>query len=163
MPVLAAVGGGLPTSGPKSLVGLPGLPLEAQGSGASAWQFVFLSMNLTPTVPGLNTVYIANDTTINDAGVMMGIQRWTFNGTAWSETGTLTYPNTTSPVGFRGLTGIMVGSQAVLIGTTAETANHIVLFTDDGMETSWAPTVLAAAPTGGSSVEYFRGTALPPH
>jgi hypothetical protein len=66
-------------------------------------------------------------------------------------------------VGFRGLTGVKVGSTAMLIGTTAEAGNRIAVFTDDGVSTPWAGTVRVVATAAAANKEFFRGVALPAH
>ena len=163
-PELFTVGSGVPTSGTQALTALSGLPTSVGAGTVSPWQFVLLDM--VPSIPGLDTLYIANDTAVaGDSGVPMGIQRWSLNtaGTSWSLTATLELLNGTTQVGFRGLTGINVGGTATLIASTAETANRVAVFTDDAVSSPWAGTVsvVVAAPAGG--VEYFRGIALSPH
>jgi hypothetical protein len=161
-PELFTVGSGVPAGGTQPLTVLNGLPPVVSPSTVSPWSFVFL--DLLASVPGLDTLYIANDSALPDAGVIMGVQRWSSNGSSWSLTATLQLQQDGgAAVGFRGLTGLNVGGTATLIASTAETANRVAVFTDDGVSSPWAGTVnvVAAAPAGG--VEYFRGIALPPH
>lgn len=163
-PELFTVGSGVPDGGTQTLNVLTGLPTSITTGMVSPWSFLFL--DIVPAIPGLDTLYIANDSAVPDAGVVMGVQRWSLNsaGTSWSLTAVLELLNGTTPVGFRGLTGINVGGTATLIGSTAETLNRIAVFTDDGVSSPWAGTVnvIATAP-GPTSVEFFRGLALPPH
>jgi hypothetical protein len=164
---LFTVGSGLPDSG-VALAALAGLPTMVTASTASPWAFVFLDM--VPSIPGLDTLYVAIDNALPEAGVTMGVQRWSLNasGTSWSLTATLDLQQDGgATVGFRGLTGINVGGTATIIASTAETTNRIAVFTDDGVSSPWAGSVnvvaVAAPPAGLLPVEFFRGIALPPH
>lgn len=109
------------------------------GTGASPYGF---AINATG-----NVAYIADDRT-TAAG---GVQKWTFNGTAWS----LAY--TFSPatnVGARGLAVDFSGANPIIYATT--TANTLVSFTDAGAAS--AATLLATAPTNTA----FRGLSFAP-
>jgi hypothetical protein len=169
-PEFFAVNGNLPSTGPQSVTVPSNFPPQVMVSTASPWQFALL--DLLPSVPGVDTLYIATDTALDAGAALEGIQRWTFNGTTWSQTGTLGLMVGGSPtVGFRGLAALNVnsdggvGGSAIIVATTAEAAattpNRIVLLTDDGVSNPWAgtATVIAQAPAN----EFFRGVALPPH
>ncbi len=162
MPLVGMVGSGLPTSGTQTITTVNGLPASVTSSMASPWSFVFLDMQAS--VPGLDTLYVASEL-IGDSGIMQGIERWTSNGVTWSQTATLTLAQQEAgaPVGFRGLTGVKVGSTAILIGTTAETGNRIAVFTDDAVSNPWAGTVNVVATAATANKMFFRGVALPPH
>ena len=82
------IGAGLPVTVNQTATPLPGLPT----TGASPYGFVFF--DLDATVAGNDTLYLADD--------MAGLQKWTFDGSSWSQVGTLNLP---SPVGFRAWRG----------------------------------------------------------
>ena len=82
------IGSGLPVTVNQTATPLPGLPT----TGASPYGFVFF--DLDAAVAGNDTLYLADD--------VAGLQKWTFDGSSWSQVGTLNLP---SPVGFRGVAG----------------------------------------------------------
>gem|GEM_PF-974853 len=91
------------------------------GASASPYQYAF---NAAGTV-----CYIADDRTIATGG---GIQKWTFNGSAWS----LAYTMGTvgvSTVGARGLIADFSGANPVIYATTSDAGlNRIIKITDTG-------------------------------
>lgn len=136
-----SIGTGLPTTVGQTATSLPGLPT----SGASPYGFVLF--DLDPGVPGNDRLYLADDAA--------GIQKWTFDGTTWTETGSL---NLTTPVGFRGLAGFAVNGTVTLMASTAETgSDRLVVFVDSAAITG--TNVVATAPANTA----FRGVALSPH
>ena len=100
--------------------------------------------------PGFTTAYLADDT-LKGSG---GIQRWDFNGTAW----TMSYAfSGITNVGARGVTVDFSGAPPVIYATTAEgAANRLVSITDTGAAS--AVTTLA---TSGVN-QLFRGVAFTP-
>jgi hypothetical protein len=135
------------TNGLWKISGTPTVPASASlllnaGSKASSYAFAFS--------PGFTNVYIADDTT---KGVG-GIQRWDFNGTAW----TMSYAFIgITNVGARGVTVDFSGARPVIYATTAEAANNrLVSFTDTGA----ASTVTTLATSGVNQL--FRGVAFTP-
>jgi hypothetical protein len=158
----------LPTSGTPAMNELPGLPV---GVVPSPWQFVFF--DLSSAVPGLDTLYVANDTVTKgaDGGAMQanGIQKWIFNGTTWTYFGSLSALSTApTPSGFRGLSGVAVGPNVTLMATTVDTGslnNRIAVFTDPGAFTTNYTT--SAAPTGTvvaqTTNQMYRGVGVWPH
>ena len=97
---------------------------------------------------GNDTLYLADD--------MAGLQKWTFDGSSWSQVGTLTLP---TPVGFRGVAGFTASGTVTLMASTAETgADRLVVFVDDGVSTP-VGTPVATSPVNTT----FRGLALSPH
>ena len=151
-----AVGTGLPTSAGQTGSTLPGLPTAAGAVAPEPWGFVLLDRS--PNIAGFDTLYIADNRAIASGG---GIQRWVYNGTAWSLSAT--FSNVASPRPFIGLTAIESASNVTLIAVTAETnatnPNRIVTFVDDGT----APSTLAGTviSTAGTNTSY-RGVALSP-
>jgi hypothetical protein len=129
-PFVFAIGSGLPSSGSPPAAELAGLPATA---GPSPWQFVFVDLN--PAVAGVDTLYVADDR----ATAGGGIQRYTFNGAAWSPPTAIA-----TGVGVRGLAAINAGGTIWLMATTAGSPgapNSLVILVDGG-----SPTTLATAP-----------------
>ncbi len=136
------IGSGLPVTDNQTATSLPGLPT----TGASPYGFVFF--DLVATVAGNDTLYLADD--------MAGLQKWTFDGSSWSQVATLNLP---SPVGFRGVAGFAASGTATLMASTAETGtDRLVVFVDDGVSTP-VGTPVATSPAN----TMFRGLALSPH
>jgi|GEM_PF-1390404 len=144
------VGNGLPVSGPQSATELPGMP---SGTGPSPWGFALFDRNAT--VPGLDTLYVADDRT----GGGSGIQKWTFDGSQWSLVVTM---NLNPATRFRGLGAIVTGSNVTIMATTVEstssTKNRLVVFVDDGSANP-VGTVVSSTPNN----ELYRGVAPNPH
>jgi hypothetical protein len=158
---------GLPTNGTPALNELPGMPT---GVSPSPWQFVFLDLNAG--VPGLDTLYVANDKAVGSGSTTFpnGIQKWVFNGTTWTFFGTLnTLTTAPTPSGFRGLAGVAQGQTVTLMATTVDTGstfNRIAVFVDaNAFTTNYTAvtpptgTVVVMAPAN----ELFRGVAFWPH
>lgn len=148
------INSGLPTTGPQNPDGLVGLPI----SGASPYGFVLLDMSAT--VPGFDTLYVASD------GTNPGIQKWTYDATAakWVLGPTFAPPavSGTGTTGARGLAAIVSGTTVTLYATTSDgtsgaAINQFVSIADDG-SASPTFTVLATAATNTA----FRGVAVAP-
>ena len=138
------IGTGLPVTVNQTATPLPGLP----STGASPYGFVLF--DLAAAVAGNDALYLADDS----PGA--GVQKWTFDGSVWTEVETL---NLAAPVGFRGLAGFASGGTVTLMASTAETGtNRLVVFVDDGLST---PTGTAVATSPANTM--FRGVALSPH
>ncbi|MGO9836176.1 MAG: hypothetical protein ACLP1X_18400 [Polyangiaceae bacterium] len=159
---LFTVGSGLPTSGSPTLALLPGLP---SGNKVSPFGFVFFDLN--PAVPGLDTVYIADDRTSTgggigkftlapgDGGALTWSVSWTVGGSNKSPDGGA------GLTGCRGLAGYATGNTVTLVASTGmggDLPDSLVMLVDTGSGTP-SPTVLATAATN----ETFRGVAVPPH
>lgn len=95
---VGAVGSGLPTTTGQTTTNLPGLPTTG-----SPYSFFFA--DLSGSVAGIDTLYVADDTTTTG-----GIQKYSLVGGTWVSNGTLT---TTT---IRGLTGIVNGTSVALYG-----------------------------------------------
>jgi hypothetical protein len=136
-----SIGSGLPVTVGQTATSLPGLPT----SGASPYGFVLL--DLDPSVPGNDRLYLADD--------VAGIEEWTFDGTVWNQSGSF---NLTTPVGFRGLAGYAANGTVTLMASTAETgSDRLVTIVES--ETAASINVVATAPASTA----FRGLALSPH
>jgi MYXO-CTERM domain-containing protein len=141
---LGAVGTGLPTTSAQVITNLAGFP----SSTGSPYGFFFA--DLSPAVPGLDTVYVADDSA--------GIQKWSLNSGTWALKGTIG----AAADSFRGLTGVVNGGTVQLFATGAgSNGNRLVALTDasgyDGTFAGSATTLVTAA-----SNTVFRGVALLP-
>jgi len=137
------IGVGLPTATGQTVTTLPGM------TDASPFGYVFF--DLSNTVAGLDTLYVADNTAFPSPPG--GIQKWTFDGTTWTKVNTFA---TGLSNAVRGITGFVSGGKVYLAATTNEaTANHLALVIDDGSASPTA-SVVTTAPTG----TQFRGVAL---
>ncbi len=126
------------------------------GSTSSPYGFFLARLGTGATSNGFDTAYIADDT----AGTG-GIQKWTFNGSAWSLTGTVT-----AAAGARGLAGAVTGGGVQLYSTTGGSGTSgggtLWSYLDTagfGAAPAGALTTLATAATN----EAFRGVVLLPN
>ena len=146
------VGSGLPTSGSQTAVLLPGMP--ATGSQSP---FAFAILDRNPAVAGVDTMYLADDRAAASGG---GVQKWTLatDGGNWTLAGTLNV--TTTPIGFRGVTGFVTGGTTIkLIGTTTDTLTRLVVFTDTGLTT---PSATSSVISTSATNTVYRGVAMSP-
>ncbi|MDX2281208.1 MAG: choice-of-anchor I family protein, partial [Saprospiraceae bacterium] len=138
------VGSGLPVTSGQSLTTVINTTI---GTSPSPFQFIF---NSTGTI-----CYVADDRSISNGG---GIQKWTFNGSAWSLTYTLA-TGSGSTVGARGVVADFSGANPIVYATTAESAlNRLIKITDTGASSGATATTLATAGTN----TIFRGLAFAP-
>lgn len=151
-----SIGTGLPTSAGSTAT----LAINTAGTGtgtASPYGFVMFDTNKDSL---LDTAFIADDRT--SAGG--GLQKWTFNGTAWVNSYSLLFNAATSGltgtagsgiVGIRGLTGGYDDTTGAftLFATTADASNNkIVSVVDNGT----APTTFTTLASAGANFA-FRG------
>jgi len=152
---LGAVGTGVPTTSGQTISNLSGFPT----STGSPYSFFFA--DLSSTVAGLDTLYVADDAA--------GIQKYSLVGTSWALTGTATAS------GVRGLTGIVSGGNVQLFGTTGSSgaAGTGALYslldgsgynaTLSGAAATLATNATLQAALGGAGSSYaFRGIAFAP-
>ena len=157
---VSSLGTGLPTSGPA----LPTLQINA-GAGASTYGFVMFSTG-SQGAGVLDLAYLADDRTVAGGG----IQKYSYNGTAWSNSwsllvgasGTSTLQSGTG-VGFAGIRGLAGTYDSVLgaslYATTTELSNNrLISILDSGSTTPSTYTTLQSA--GSNFV--FRGVDLSP-
>ena len=128
---VSTVGTGLPTTSGQTITLLPGFP-----ASAGSYDYYFADAS---------TVYVADDRSTASGG---GIQKWTFNGTAWTLTYTLNSGLTT---GLRGLSGVAGSSPLRLYATSTDTATKLVTVVDGG-----APSAFTTIATAGANTA-FRG------
>lgn len=145
-----SVGTGLPTTGGQTPVLLTGFPTAA---GPSPYGFAALDLDVN--TPGIDTIYVAQDTAPGVNSV--NVQKWTLTAGTWSQQAFL--PSLTgSNTGTRGLAAVVTDQGVRVVATTTETsANRLVTFLDTGTSNP-AVTVLAVAATN----TVFRGVAFAP-
>ena len=107
--------------------------------------------------PAGTVAYVADDTS-----VATSIQKWTFNGSTWSQKFTFSTANGLT-AGCRGLAVDFSGANPVLYATTADSATKLIKITDtsafaDTSDTADQATTLATAP----ALTAFSGVALAP-
>jgi hypothetical protein len=143
-----SVGSGAPPTALSSAANLTGTSTSGTGTPSP---YGFALFDLDASVPGLDTLYLADDRVVANGG---GIQKWKLAGSTWTLAATFANGLT---AGCRGLTAWVSGSNVVLAATTADTPAKLVTVTDDG---SAAPafTTVATAATNTA----FRGVALAP-
>ncbi len=144
---LGTVGTGTPTTSGETITSLPGFPVAVGGNPLSPYQFFFA--DLDAGVAGVDTVYVADDSSLINGG---GIQKYSLVGGTWVANGIV------GLAGSRGLTGVVSGSSVTLYvtnGTTLQTATDTSGYnvTINGTLTS-----LATVPTNTA----FRGIAFAP-
>ncbi|WP_253841975.1 ExeM/NucH family extracellular endonuclease [Actinokineospora globicatena] len=134
-----AVGAGLPTTGGQT----PALTVPA------ASPYGIAALDRDPAVPGIDTLYIADDSATG------GVLKFSSDGTTWTARGAFRPANNA----VRGITGEVTGSGATLFATTT---NNLLVKVDD--------TAAAAAPIAATSTTLrtaaantvLRGIALAP-
>jgi hypothetical protein len=149
---ISSIGTGLPTTGSQTAT----LRIN---TGGSPYGFVMFDTNNDST---LDLAYIADDRT----AVGGGLQKWTFNGTSWSNSWALLVNGSNSLsstagtgfAGLRGLAGSYSSGVATLYATTTETTNNRVIQIVDSGTT---PTTATAVATAGANY-VFRGLDFAP-
>lgn len=162
---VATVGTGLPTTSPQTVTNLPGIPLTAPGGGAfQPFQFAFADLN--PGVPGVDVLYVADQTSNN-----IGIGKYSLVGGTWVSNGYVS--GSSSDFGNRGLTVSVSGTTVTLYATRTGTNNTTVgggelvtLVDATGYNGAFSgtPTVISNILTrfGANSFAAYRGIALVP-
>jgi hypothetical protein len=125
-------------------------------SDHSPYEFALFNDLTNPAkLNGYNVAYIADDA-VPTGDLNGGIEKWTYNGTAWTQAYVLKDPNVT---GYRGLAG-QLDPTTGLVTLFASTADALKLqqVTDTGAASSF--TTLASFATADN--RFFRGVALAP-
>jgi len=124
------------------------------GTGTpSPYEFLFLDLGSNDYLgTGFDTLYVADDRTIANGG---GLQKWTYNGSTWALTYTLT---TGISFGLRGLAGELVAGNPVLYVSDANggSTNSLWTVTDTGAASAFSKIADSPANT------QFRGVSLAP-
>lgn len=140
---LGTVGTGTPITAGETTTSLPGLPV----SGISPNGFVLLDRD---GAPGIDTIYMSDDTNAS-----VGIRKYSFEAGTWTDRGTV------GPQ-IRGLTGFVSGGNAVIYGTTNQTAaNNLVVLTDTAAFNAPIAGTQATIATAATNT-VFRGVAFAP-
>ena len=126
---VSAVGTGLPTATGQTITLLPGFPTTV---GPSSYDYAFADAN---------TVYVCDDRAVLSGG---GLQRWSFNGTAWVLDYTLNSGLTT---GLRGVTLVPGSSPATFYATSADSLTKLVTVTDTGATSAFTTLLTAGTNT----------------
>jgi predicted extracellular nuclease len=145
---LYAVGSGLPTSG-----GVTATPVATYSTATAgpASPNGFVALDRDAGVPGIDTVYIADDLASPNGGIL----KFSFDGSAWAPRGSFR----PAASGVRGITGSVTASGATLFATT--TTNQLVKVDDTAaynVSITASSTTLATASTNTA----FRGVAFAP-
>lgn len=144
---VGTVGTGLPTTAGQTITNLPGFPTTGSPYG-------YFLADLDGTVAGLDTLYVADDTT--------GIGKYSLVGGSWASNGTVG----ADADDYRGLAAEVLGSSVTLYstrkgGSGATGGGELVTLTDssgyDGAF-SGTPALIAVAPSNTA----YRGVALVP-
>ncbi|MEP7075597.1 MAG: hypothetical protein ABI878_07270 [Acidobacteriota bacterium] len=98
VPRMHSVGVGLPTTTGQALSAFAGIPTSVSFNS-------FFLADLSPNIPGVDTLYAADD--VGDV-----IRKYSFNGTAWTASGTVPLPDAA------GLIGVVNGSNVTLYVTS---------------------------------------------
>ena len=142
------IGTGTPTTSGQTITRLPGL---SDAANPSSYNFFFADLSVG--VSGLDTLYIADDSTNT-------IQKWSLVGSTWTLNGNITAS------GVRGLTGVVQSGTVVLFGSTGgtgSTGGGTIYTVQDTTGYNAAPssttaTTIATAATNTA----FRGIAFAP-
>ncbi|WP_344087408.1 ExeM/NucH family extracellular endonuclease [Luedemannella helvata] len=135
------VGAGLPTTGGQT----PAL------AAAAPSPYAFTALDRDPTVAGVDTLYVADDST---AG---GILKFSFDGTTWTARGAVR----PAGAGARGITGAVTGSGATLFATTTASGGQLVRVADSAaFDAPLAATTTVLATPGANTA--LRGVAFAP-
>jgi hypothetical protein len=154
--------------------GTSSLFLQTATASANASPYAFVLLDDTAnlhTIDGYNVAYIADDGTgSSEAAGNAGIEKWTYNGSAWTKKYTILgsglLPSGSAATGYRGLAGQQdgAGSGDVILFTTDASSTVLQQVTDPISATTLPAgenasfITLATAPTN----EVFRGVALAP-
>ncbi len=140
-------------------------------SSNSPYEFaLFDDTNNSNTSNGYNVAYIADSGTVTGEvlGTGGGIEKWTWNGTAWSRAYTIYDPNLSSTdTGFKGYWGLAgeldSGTGNVALFATTNDGKYLEQFTDSlnsGTQSATDASVMTLATAGANYG--FRGVALAP-
>jgi hypothetical protein len=144
---VATVGTGLPTTAPQTTTNLPGFPTTDSPNA------IFFA-DLTNTVAGLDTLYVADD--------VSGIEKFSLVGGNWTSNGTIG----TGTDLYSGIAGTVSGTNVTLYatrkgGTTASGGGEFVSLTDtSGYNAAPTGTINLLATAGANTA--FRGVAVAP-
>ena len=145
---IGTVGTGLPTVSPAAYATIPGIAPVGTLTGTSRYAFFFA--DLSAVVPGVDTLYVADDAALALSKYSLVAGSWTLNGTIGVDADD-----------YRGVTGLVSGGNVILHavrrgGSAAAGGGELVTLTDSsGYNGAFAgtPTILATAATNSA----YRG------
>ncbi|MBO0698761.1 MAG: cadherin domain-containing protein, partial [Zavarzinella sp.] len=143
---LSTVGTGLPTTSGQTVTNLPGFPTTGSPYG-------FFFADLDAGVPGVDTLYYADDTNTDGVG---GIWKYSLVGGTWTSNG---HVGTFSDA-YRGLTGTVTGTSVTLFATR-KGSELVSLVDSSGYNGALTAAPSAALATAGTN-KAFRGVAMAP-
>ena len=144
-----SVGAGLPVTGPQANA------LVVPVAGPHSFAFV----DASGAVAGLDTLYVALNGAPGAGSNAINIQKWTFDGTTWTQTTGFAPALAGANLGALGLTAFVDGATVrVIASTTGGADNQLVAFADDGSTVTPAVTSLGTA----GANRAFRGVARSP-
>ncbi len=148
---LNTVGTGTPTTAGQTIATLPGFPTPASPYG-------FFFAQLDPTSAGVDTVYVADDSSASAGG---GLQKYSLVNGAWSASGTVGVGTTS--LSLRGVTGSVNNGVVTLYAVgSSTTAGNLYSFVDNtGQRGSIAGGSLTLVASS-SANRVFRGVAFAP-
>jgi hypothetical protein len=141
LPRMATVGSGTPTTTGQTMTSLPGFSLTAGSNG-------FFFADLSSSVPGLDTLYVADD-------IANQLQKYSLVGGSWISNGGVAVASA------RGLTGSAQGSTVTLFGTLGSAGTTLYKFIDSAgynVAISGSTTTIASA----GANKAFRGVVFTP-
>ena len=148
---LGMVGTGTPTTGGQTTTSLPGFPTAAPTASNA-----FFFADLTASVAGVDTLYVADDRSVASGG---GLQKWSLVGGSWVLNGTASGTLTN---GLRGLTASVNGGSVSLFATDASTASKLVSLIDSGgYNMGFSASTFTTLATAGANTA-FRSVAFAP-
>lgn len=142
---LFTIGSGLPTTAGQTATELPGVTNTASPHG-------FVLLDLSNQVSGLDTAYVANDSSVANGG---GVEKWTSNGSTWTLVATFKDGLTNGAIH---VAADVVGANVVVVATTVESPARVVRYVDDGQNLMPKGVALTTAQPNTT----LRGVALSP-
>jgi len=142
------VGAGTPTTGPQAITKLNGFSATAPVTSTSPWGYFFA--DLDPGVPGVDTLYVADDGTQAITKFSLVGGTWVVNGVVGGDADD-----------YRSITGIVSGTTVQLFAVRGASPNTLVTITDtSGYNGTFSGTVTTLA-TAGTNIS-LRGVAPTP-
>ena len=149
---LGAVGSGAPTTPGQPITQLPGLPTGLNAPGNEPNQFFFA--DLSPIVPGVDTLYIAD--------TVQGLCKYALVGSTWTFRGAATWVPAGTSGGLIGLTGRVDGGVVTIYAVTNQAAGtQLVVCTDVGGHSGALPALVATSYSAGTN-RIARGVTFVP-
>ena len=136
------LGSGLPTTSGQTATNLPGI------SSTTGSPYAFFFADLSSSVPGVDTLYVADDSAT-------GLQKFSLVAGTWTANGSVVV----SGNALRGLTGVVNGSGVTLYGATPTA--FVSLTDSSGYNAALTGTFSSLATSGTNKA--FRGIALTPN